>query len=104
MSFLCPNPFVIPYKRTPPPTSPNLPYNKPKRVKSHQVNVPVWGIRLCSNKECSILWNRGMNACINMLNLFLFDCDQTTSHADMNEFDRNTLAEEIESESDVITI
>jgi hypothetical protein len=98
-----------PYKRTPPqpPTqSSNFPYIKPKRVKSLQADATPWGIRLCSNKECSILWNRDMNACINMLDLFLFDCDQPISHDHMTKFNRNTLAEEeeIDPYSDVSTM
>lgn len=48
-----------------------------------------------------ILWNRDMNACVNMLNLFLFD-DQPISHADMDKFNSNTPAADKEgSDTDV---
>ncbi|KAJ3176077.1 hypothetical protein HDU85_007830, partial [Gaertneriomyces sp. JEL0708] len=42
---------------------------KPKKVLR---NFDPWGVRLCVKQECRVmLWNRDVNACINMLNLFM---------------------------------
>jgi hypothetical protein len=43
-----------------------------------------WGLRICSNKLCRKIWDRDMNACINMLNLYLKPKDK-----DLSGFDRS---------------
>jgi hypothetical protein len=67
-----------------------------KPVKVWRVNEP-WGIRICPNKLCRILWNRDLNASINMIDLFLNDCGIVIKHRDMSRFSRTTPAADLEA-------
>ena len=53
----------------------------------------AWGVRLCVKQECRVsLWNRDWNACINMLNLFMSDCDGLEHSKHMNKLKRSVRA------------